>query len=80
MGKGDKKSLRGKIAMGSFGKKRARKRPHKVSVKPVSKATAVDETPVKAVSKPKAAKKSGTSETVAPVKKKVVKKPKKEAE
>jgi 30S ribosomal protein S31 len=57
MGKGDKKTRKGKIAIGSFGKVR----PHDVkkakAAEPLEKATKPDEKPEKPAEKPEKAKK-----------------------
>jgi 30S ribosomal protein S31 len=43
MGKGDKKSKRGKISIGSYGNSRRRKKPKAAVVQPVDKNAEVEE-------------------------------------
>ncbi|HEY4653682.1 MAG TPA: 30S ribosomal protein THX [Cyclobacteriaceae bacterium] len=59
MGKGDKKSKRGKISIGSYGNSRRRKKPKAAVVQPVDKnAEAEVEEPVPAKPKKAARKKT----------------------
>ena len=60
MGKGDKKSKRGKISMGSYGVRRPRKKstPVIIAKKPKAKAKPITEPKAKAVPKAKTAPKT----------------------
>ena len=92
MGKGDKKTKKGKISMGSYGKKRPKKKktsaikPKKVEVKAKPKAAPKPEVKEKAVSKPKTEVKEKTKPKTeakakaAPKKAEPKAKPKKERE